>query len=87
MQIVIDISEEEYKEIKSDAIFSPRNLTHYERAITVGMPLEDILVEFANWYDVPFGHDKFMSLPECGVKEFLRQRDERSIRNDKRRKS
>lgn len=46
-------------------------------AIATGTPLEDILVEFADWYDVPFGHDQFMSLPECGVKEFLKQRGEK----------
>ena len=39
MKLVIDISDETYKEIIDDAEHSPRNLSHYEWVIARGTPL------------------------------------------------
>ena len=45
MKLIIDISEETYKDIVDDAEHSPRNLSHYERIIARGTPLNKIRAE------------------------------------------
>lgn len=45
MKLVIDISDETYYAIMDDAKNTPRNLSHYERIISNGTPLEEVLGE------------------------------------------
>ena len=42
MKLVIEISDETYDEIMFDAKYTPRNLSHYERIIAKGTPLDKI---------------------------------------------
>ena len=51
MKLVIDIDEKTYNEIMDDAKNTPRKLSHYERIIAKGTPLDEIRAEIAEYKD------------------------------------
>lgn len=58
MKLVIEIDEKTYNEIMDDAKNTPRNLSHYERIIAKGTPLDKIRADIEQIADEEQKHDE-----------------------------